>query len=36
MYIRLWKMSIRSGIFKCSRCNTYYNPTYGPCPTCFP
>lgn len=26
--------TIRTGIFRCPSCGTYYNPTYGPCPNC--
>lgn len=28
--------NIRLGIFRCPTCGTYYNPTYGSCPTCHP
>lgn len=24
----------RSGVFRCPGCGTYYNPTFGKCPTC--
>lgn len=25
---------VRLGIYRCSSCGTYYDPTYGPCPGC--
>ena len=36
MYTFFKQLSIRLGLFRCPRCQTEYNPTYGPCPTCHP
>jgi len=44
MYPMIWNLSMNkrmgatpvNGLFKCPQCNTFYNPTYGPCPTCYP
>ncbi len=27
---------VRTGLFRCPTCGTYYDPTYGACPGCKP